>query len=69
MVVPARWGGVRVNALYRVVGVGPDGQREIGIARPRDEALRIFDAVLANRRADFHPHSGVRVLVEPVAGA
>jgi hypothetical protein len=56
-----------VTALYRVVGVGPDGQREIGMPRPRDEALRIFEAVLANRNADFHPHAKVRVLVEPVS--
>jgi len=55
-------------ALFRVVGVGPDGQREVGVARPRDEAMRIFDAVLANRNADFHPHAKVRVLVEPVTG-
>jgi hypothetical protein len=56
-----------VNALYRVVGVGPDGQREVGVARPRDEALRIFNAVLANRGADFGPYAAVRLLVEPVA--
>lgn len=56
-----------MNTLYRVVGVGPDGEREIGMARPRDEAMRIFDAVLANRTADFHPYADVRLLVEPVA--
>lgn len=56
-----------MNALYRVVGVGPDGQREVGVARPRDEALRIFVAVLASRPADFHPYADVRLLVEPVA--
>lgn len=56
-----------MTALYRVVAVGPGGCREIGIPRPRDEALRIFDAVLANRSIDFHPYSGLRVLVEPVS--
>lgn len=56
-----------MNTLYRVVGVGPDGEREVGMARPRDEAMRIFLAVLANRGPDFHPHADVRLLVEPVA--
>jgi hypothetical protein len=56
-----------VTALYRVVALGPDGEREEGIARPRDEALRIFAAVLANRPGDFHPHAKVRVHVEPVS--
>jgi hypothetical protein len=55
-----------VTALFRVVAVGPGGYQKIGQPRPRDEALRIFDAVLANRRVDFHPHSGVRLVVEPV---
>lgn len=40
-----------MNALFRVVAVGPGGYREIGQPRPRDEALRIFNAVLANRRS------------------
>jgi hypothetical protein len=56
-----------VSALYRVVGIGPDGEREEGIARPRVEAMRIFDAVLADRGADFGPYADVRLLVEPVA--
>jgi hypothetical protein len=56
-----------VSTLYRVVGVGPDGEREEGIARPRVEAMRIFDAVLASRPDVFHPHAKVRVLVEPVS--
>ena len=56
-----------MSTLFRVVAVGPGGCREIGQPRPRDEALRIFDAVLANRNVDFHPHSGLRVLVEPVS--
>lgn len=55
-----------MTALYRVVGIGPDGQREVGRPRPRDEAMRVFDAVLLSRPADFHPHAKVRVLVESV---
>ena len=53
--------------VFQVHGVGPDGQREVGVARPRDEAMRIFTAVLASRPTDFHPYADVRLLVEPVA--
>lgn len=55
------------DQMYQVIGTGPDGQSEVGVPRPRDEALRIFAAVIAARPGDFHPRAEVRVKVVAVA--
>lgn len=55
-----------MNALYQVIGVSPDGTEEIGLPRPRAEAMRIFDAVVRARTATFQPHNKTRVKVVAV---
>lgn len=54
------------DQMYMVIGTGPNGEEQRGEPRPRDEALRIFDAVIRARQEVFGPHEQVRVKVVAV---